>query len=126
MGRWRTAGRSAPSGESDAFGVVRHSLPVDDNAGLVTDDPGVVSRRADHEVSRSEPGFFAAVHDDLHAPGEEVPHVGRLAAGGAGDGLDVLGPLPPRLEGRPSDGTALEVDQLELPGARLERTHFLG
>src|SRR5205823_14829104 len=89
-------------------------------------DPGVVAWGADHEVTGSELGFFAVVHDDFHAAGDEGAHVGGLAAVGAGDGLDVFGPLPAGLEGGPSDGSAFEVDQLELAGVLFEGTYFFG
>ena len=50
----------------------------------------------------------------------------RLAAVGLGHWLDVLGPLPSGLEGRPADAAALQVDQLELARTSLERPGLLG
>src|SRR5918995_1237517 len=45
----------------------------------------------------------------------------RLAAVGAGDGLDVLGPLPARLERRSPHAAFIHGDQLKVAGAVLER-----
>src|SRR6476469_7073180 len=59
------------------LGVVGEALPVDEDTGLVT--------------------------DDLHATGHDVAHMGRLAPVSAGDGLDVLGPLPSGQEGGTPD-----------------------
>ena len=83
-----------------------------------------MSRRAHHEVTGAELGFLPVVHDDLHTPGDEVAHVRRLAAIGAGDGLDVLGPLPAGVEGGSPNRAAVEVDQFELARSVFEGPNF--
>jgi hypothetical protein len=50
-----------------ALGVIRNTLPVDKNARLVSDNPSVMPRRADHDIPRAKLHFLAVVHDDLHA-----------------------------------------------------------
>ena len=71
------------------LGVVGESLPVDDYAIFVADDPRVVPRRHDREVARPVLDLLAVVHHDRHATGDEVARVRGLAAVGAGDRLDV-------------------------------------
>src|SRR5450759_1100270 len=90
------------------LGVIREALPVDENAGLISNDPRVVSWWADHEITRDEFLLFAVVHHYLHAPGHEVPLVGCLAAFCLGNGLDVLRPLPARLERCPAHCSTVE------------------
>jgi hypothetical protein len=58
-----------------AFGVVGEALPVDDYAGLVADDPRVVSRWHLGEISGAVLHPLTVVHLDDHAPGYEVPEV---------------------------------------------------
>src|SRR6476660_6190162 len=57
------------------LGVVGDAGPVDDHAGLIAENPGVVSGRADHEIAGAELHVFPVVHDDLHATRDDVTHV---------------------------------------------------
>src|ERR1700687_1056995 len=109
-----------------AFGVVGDALPVDHHAGFVADDAGVATRRGEHEVAGPELHLLTVIHDDLHAPGDEVAHMGGLAAVGLGDRLDVRGPFPAGFERRATDGCAGEVDQLHLAHAGLEGPDLVG
>src|SRR5437879_6366179 len=59
------------------LGVVGEALPVDDDARLVADDPGVMTGRAHHEVAGPELHLLTVVHHDLHASGDEIAGVGR-------------------------------------------------
>jgi hypothetical protein len=97
------------------FGVVGEALPIDDDAGLVADDPCVVAGRQDGEIAGTVFHFLAAVgHDEFHSPGDEVAGMRGLAAIGLRDGLDVLGPAPAWLESRSPYWAGIEVDQFEL------------
>src|SRR5438067_7405648 len=109
-----------------ALGVVGEALPVEDNARLVADNPGVMTWRTHHEVAGPELHLLPVVHDDLHTSGDEVPSVCGLTAVRLGDRLHVLGPLPPGLERCPTDAASLDVDQLQLARAALERSGLLG
>src|SRR5712671_7372448 len=82
--------------------------------------------RSHHEVPRTKLHLLAVVHDDLHPAGDEVAHMGGLAAVGVGDGLDVLGPLPTGLERRPANWPALQVHEFEFAHPLLERPGLLG
>src|SRR5229473_2163286 len=64
------------------LGVVRVTLPIDNDTGLVAHDPRVVPRRHDGKVSWSVFHLFAVVHHDLHPAGDEISGVGSLAAFG--------------------------------------------
>jgi hypothetical protein len=84
--------------------VVAGALPVDDNAGLVADDPGVMAGGHDGDVVRTVLHLFAAVgHDDSHPAGDEVAGMGCLAGLCSGDRLHVFGPAPAWLEDGPSN-----------------------
>jgi len=85
-----------------------------------------VSGRSDHEIAGAELLLFAVVHDDLDAPGDAVPHVRCLTALCLRDGLDMLRPLPARLERGPAHRSLVEVYELELPRALFERTRLFG
>src|SRR5579884_2597001 len=109
-----------------ALGVVGEALPVDDHHGLVTDHPGVVSRRGDHHVAGPELVLGAIVHADAHASRDDVARVRALAALGLGDRLDVLRPAPARLEDRTAhDALAADVDDLQLAAVVLEGAHLV-
>ncbi len=53
---------------SGALGVVGEALPVDDHAGLIADDPSVVSGWEHHEIAGAELGFFPVVHTTFILP----------------------------------------------------------
>src|SRR5207247_3762210 len=106
--------------------VVGEALPVDDDAWLLADGPRVMAWRDYREVSGPELHLFAVVHDDLHPSPDEIAQVGSLAAVSLGDRLDVLGPLPPRLECRATDSPAIKVDQFELAHPVLKRPGLFG
>jgi len=108
-----------------AFGVVGETLPVDYDARFVSDDPCIMPRCHDSKISRSVLHLFAVVHDDLHPARNEVPHVGRLATVGVGNGLDMLGPLPTGLKRSPADGATLNIDYFNFPHALLEGPSLL-
>src|SRR5438552_2305990 len=101
-----------PRRRYSAFGVVGDALPVDHHARLVADDPRVVPRRTHHEIARPELELFAVVHANRHPAADEIPHVRRLAAIGPGNGLDVLRPLPARLESRAAYGRAPQAHKI--------------
>src|SRR5208283_237702 len=56
----------------------------------------------------------------------EIACVRRLATVGLGDGLHMLGPLPPREEGGASDCAVVGRDHLELSGGTLEGPNLIG
>ena len=56
----RAGARSAPR-------VVAEALPIDDDAGLIADDPSVMAWCHRCEVTGAILHFFAIVHHDLHA-----------------------------------------------------------
>src|SRR3954447_6607098 len=108
---------TGPTSSRSALCVVGETLPVDHHAGLVADDPGVVTGRATHVVAPPEGCFFAVVHADRHLPRDYVAHVRRHAAVRLSDGLNVLRPLPARLERCAPDTASLQIDQLKLSHA---------
>ena len=64
--RWEGEVPSA-RGRLTPLGVVGEALPVDDHAGLITNDPGVMPWRTFHEIAGTELHLLTVVHDDLHA-----------------------------------------------------------
>jgi len=59
----RQRGRTGLGGS--ALGVVGEALPVDDDAWLIADDPGVMAWCHRGEVAGAVLHFFAIVHNDL-------------------------------------------------------------
>src|ERR1700733_9816815 len=99
---------------SGLLGVVAGAVPVDDDNGLLADDPGVVAAGQRGDVAGTGDEFGAVVHADGEPSADVVLEVRCLAAVGLGDRLDVVGPAPARLEDEPAD---LGVAHLENLGA---------
>src|SRR5579875_1755585 len=59
--------------------VVGEAGEIDEDAGVVADDPGVVSGRYPHRIPRSELDLLPVVGEDRHAPGDAIAQVRRLA-----------------------------------------------
>src|SRR5688572_20206250 len=95
---------------SSALRVLADLTEVDPDAGLVADDLGVVPRRDRGGLARPDLLLGAVVHVDLHPSGEAVAQMRYLARVGAGDRLEVDGPLPARLENSPRHGSSGEHD----------------
>ena len=98
-----------------ALRVVREPLPVDDDTGLVPEDPRVMPRRDDGEVTRPEIHLLAVVHHHMHPSRDEVAQVRSLAAVRLCDRLHVLGPLPARLDVARPTGPASRFTSSSLP-----------
>lgn len=75
-----------------------HAREVEHDTGLIADHFAVVPGRDRDHVASAELELCAIVHDHLLAPGEDVSQVRHLAAVGAGQRLDVLGPAPSGLK----------------------------
>src|SRR6266487_2505941 len=84
-------------------GVVACSPPVDDHDRFVADHPGVVALGKGGDIAGVGVELGAVGHLDVQCAGYVVLKVRRLAPVGAGDRLDVLGPLPAGLQGEPAD-----------------------
>src|SRR6185437_17035759 len=65
-------------------------------------------------IAGSSDHLGAVIHPDGETTTEVVLEMWRLAAVGTGDRLDVVGPLPARLEGQPADLGAPHRDDLGL------------
>jgi hypothetical protein len=83
---------------------------IDRHAGLVPDDPCVVTRRHGKEIAGANLRLGAVVHGDVHSAREDVTQVVRLAAIGAGNWLHVLRPSPSRLVGGVQNCMTADVD----------------
>ncbi|WOX26242.1 MFS transporter [Streptomyces solicathayae] len=105
---------------SVGLGVGADAAPVDGHARLVAEDPGVVSRLDVEEGAGGQLGGRAVVEDHLHAAADDVTDVMGHAALGADDRLDVLGPLPARLEDGPPHRSPVGDDQVHPALAVLE------
>src|SRR5205823_3326449 len=112
-------------------GVVRDVSEVDEDAGVVADNLRIVSRRDVDEFAGTDLSLASVVHHDLHPARDAVAEVMGLTRVGAGDRLDVLGPLPARLEDAAEDDSSLHLQHfcmsmsLELPGF-IRRVEALG
>src|SRR6476646_7709056 len=92
------------------------ALPVHGHHRLVAHYPGVVSWWQRADLTGSHVDLCTVSHLDVDAPGDVVLLVGCHAQVCAGDRLHVLGPLPPRLQGKASDlSVAGEIHQLQTP-----------
>src|SRR5918995_5028898 len=129
---WKSGPLTEPRGERRrssfrlSLGVVGETLPVDENARFITDDPCIVAGGHHGDVPRAIVHLLAIVHYNLHSAGNEVPQVRRLATPGARNRLHVLRPLPARLERRTTNRPPFEVDQLELALTILEWPSLVG
>ena len=118
--RSSTTGRFSSPGGGDPLLLRsrpdRRALPVDRDDGLVTDHPGVVTRRQRGDLAGTTVDFGAVLHHHVDPPGDLVLLVRGHAQFGARDRLDVLGPLPARLHGDPTNlGPSGQVQQFQPP-----------
>src|SRR5919198_62538 len=101
--------------------VVARAVPVDDHDPLVADHPGVVAARQRGDVTWAGDKLGAIVHSDRQAAAEVVLEVGRLAAVGTRDRLDVVRPAPAGLENQPPHLAAADLENLGAPVRKLAR-----
>src|SRR3954452_20630188 len=80
----------------------------------VADDPGVVTGLDDVHAPGAEVGLGAVLVGHVQRSGLDDADVPRLAAVGAGNRLDALGPLPARLERQAGSGRAAEPHDIHL------------
>src|SRR5918912_464732 len=106
---------------SAAFRVVAGAVPVDDHDRLVAEDPGVVAARQRRDVTGAGDKLGAVVHPDRQPSRDVVLEVGRLAAVGTRDRLDVVRPAPARLQNQPPDLAAADLENLGAPVGKLAR-----
>ena len=111
-------------GSSRGLRVPAEPAEIEQHARLGALGPGVVPGRHVERLARREGVLGAVVHADGHAARDHVADVRDLAAVGAGQRLDVVGPAPARLERPPPDRTAAEVHQVH-PAVRGERPHLV-
>src|SRR5215213_4329555 len=114
---------------------------VDPDVGLLSHDPGVVPRTDYVNVPGTEFPLGAVVVDEVHPTRHHVPRVQYLATIRPHDGLDVLGPTPPWLQGESprrdlvdahyvdlavveAPGLVGGLDALDLQGFRIDRGAF--
>src|SRR3954449_6430467 len=106
---------------SGALGVVAGAEPVHDDRRLVAHDPGVVAAGQRGDVARLGDELGAIVHADRQPAADVVLEVRCLAARRVGDRLDVGGPGPARLEHRPADPAAADLEDLRVAVGELAR-----
>src|SRR5687767_12752735 len=78
--------------------VAARAEPVNSDYRLVTNDPRVVAAGQRGDVAGASFELSAVVHLDVEAAADVVLEVGRLAAVGACNRLDVIRPAPARLK----------------------------
>src|SRR4051812_20675660 len=93
-----------------SFRVVGETLPVDDHARFITDDPCIMAGGHHGKVAWAVVHLFAIVHNNLHSAADEVAHMCRLAAVGARNRPHMLRPLPAWLEGRTPNRATRDID----------------
>src|SRR5690349_20150939 len=106
---------------SASRGVVAGAEPVDDDRGLVADDPRIVAAGQRGDVARPGDELGAVVHADGQPATDVVLEVRRLAARRDGDRLDVVRPTPPGLEHEPSDLAAADPEDLRVAVGEVAR-----
>src|SRR5713101_2679524 len=95
-----------PIGAATCLRLLRvrlHAGPIDEDTWLIAHGPRIVAGRRDHDIAWAVVDLRAVVRLDDHPAGEDVCGVIGLAAVGAGNGLHIVRPLPPRLEGPAND-----------------------
>ena len=107
------------------LGVVLDLAEVDEHAGLVTDDPSVVTRSDVDSIARAALTLAAVIHDDVHAPRYDIAEVSGLASVGAGDRLNVFRPAPTGLEHTAADRPRGEVDDVRRTLVVCKRPHLI-
>jgi hypothetical protein len=85
-------------------------LEVKEHAWLITDNPGIVSRRDNANIARPEISRSAVVHHGVKLPGNNVCKMCSLATRRPGDRLDMLRPLPARFARHSDDAHISEMD----------------
>jgi hypothetical protein len=97
---------------------------VDEHEALVTDDPGVVTRRHVDHVARTALQLLPRVHADAKATGEHELKMVDMTRGRPHERLHISRPAPPRLEHRAPDGDSPYVDEGAGPASEL--TNLVG
>src|SRR5687767_12781590 len=108
-----TVAQSGWPPSSAGLGVVGRALELDRHHRFVADDPRVVSGSDPVHLATDHVGLAAVGMGDVDAAGQAVADVLDLAAVGAHDGLDALGPLPAGLECVAPDLAAGDVHELD-------------
>jgi hypothetical protein len=112
----------------DSFaGVSFGAGELEGDVRLVADHPAIVAGRTRRDVEEGAGAEFvdgAVVHGGGGAAGEDQADVFDIAAGSAGGGTDVFGPLPAGLVSGAADGHGAEVDEFEF--SFFESADFVG
>ena len=93
------------NGEWDSPSVIHNLLrahstaEIQENAGFVANNPGVVARMDGGDIAWREVQFRPVGHDHMSSAGEHIHKVVNLAQIGAGCWLDIVGPAPARVIG---------------------------
>src|SRR6516165_1947678 len=109
--------------ESARLGILCHTTYVNDHHRLVADYPSVVARRQPGYLARPEFHFAAVVHHNVQPAGNMILQVRRLATLCLDQRLDRRRPAPTRLQCAPTEGHAIDRDELD-PAIR-ERPHLV-
>src|SRR5262249_45901853 len=109
------------SAVSRLLGVRCPAGKVEGDAGLVAQDPRVVTRRAIEEVTGTDLDLAAVIHLDGHSSRNDIAGVMDHAALRADDGLHALGPLPARLEYRLAENKIADLDDVHFPLGKAAR-----
>src|SRR5205823_4893338 len=102
--------RAARASQLVALRVVAELAEVEEHAGLVAHDLGVVPRRDRDGIAGSTLALGAVVHEHLHAARHAVSEVRDLAGVRPSDRLDVVRPAPAGLEGAAPNGVTAELE----------------
>jgi hypothetical protein len=97
-GRWNTVRSADPGIRVLSLGVLGIAAEVDRHAGLVTNDPRIVTWLDRGNVAGADLALLSAARLHPHAARQAVQQVRGLAAVGPCDRLEVLRPSPAGLE----------------------------
>src|SRR5579884_218951 len=90
------------------------ALKVEENAGFIADDHGIVSWRGDGDIARPEIVYGAIVHHCAKMSRNDVGKMGTLATLCSCDGPHMLGPPPARLTDHSDNGHIAEFDDFHV------------
>src|SRR4051812_49271981 len=97
------------------FGVVAIPARIDQLAGLISHDIGIMPGKDMEGFACTDSELLARVHEDRHFALQAIPGMGAFAALGACDRLDVIGPFPARLENAATDRSpVLEAKHVQM------------
>src|SRR4030081_1182727 len=94
-------------------GILHHPLKIDNDNGVVANDPGIVAAWQQRHVAGTAVKFRSVIHSNPEHAGDVILEMGGLAARRLGDRLYGCCPSPTGFKYGAADGSAADFHQFQ-------------